>query len=103
MEVQTYFACKLFELVFFFQSEIQRVLDLKVSPTRIIYANPCKQSSHIKFAAKNNVSMMTFDNEAELHKIKAVYPTARQVQIIFIYSAKSICYQHISRVAKIIR
>ena len=44
-------------------------MDLKVRPSRIIYANPCKQSSHIKFAAKHNVSMMTFDNEAELHKV----------------------------------
>ena len=84
-----------------FQSEIQRVLDLKVSPSRIIYANPCKQSSHIKFAAKNNVSMMTFDNEAELHKIKAIYPTARQVQTIVICKAMNICNGQ-SRIAKVI-
>lgn len=59
------------------QAEIQKIIDLKVSTDRIIYANPCKQTSHIKFAAKNNVPLMTFDNETELHKIKVVYPNAK--------------------------
>jgi len=61
------------------KAEIQKVLDLKVDPERIIYANPCKQNSHIKFAAKNNVAQMTFDNEHELHKIKNTYPDAKCV------------------------
>ena len=30
------------------RAELQAVLDLGVSPDKIIYANPCKQSSHIK-------------------------------------------------------
>ena len=59
------------------KAEIQKVLDLKVDPGRIIYANPCKQNSHIKFAAKNHVAQMTFDNEHELYKTKAVYPEAK--------------------------
>ena len=50
---------------------------MKVSSDRIIYANPCKQTSHIKFASKNNVPLMTFDNETELYKIKAVYSDAK--------------------------
>jgi ornithine decarboxylase len=31
----------------------------------------------LKYAAKKDVAMMTFDNEAELHKVKALYPNAK--------------------------
>jgi len=34
------------------KAEIQTVLDLGVSPHRIIFANPCKQASNIKYAYK---------------------------------------------------
>lgn len=61
------------------KGEIQKVLNLHVSPDRIIYANPCKQQSMLKYAAKNKVATMTFDNEAELYKIKNIYPNARCV------------------------
>ena len=70
---------------FSFQSEIQRVLGMKVSPQRIVYANPCKQTSHLKYAAKNSVSLMTFDNETELHKVKAHFPSARLVKHLYIF------------------
>lgn len=61
------------------KSEIQKILDMNILPERIIYANPCKQNSHIKFAARNDVALMTFDNETELHKVKASYPGAKLV------------------------
>lgn len=61
------------------KTEIQKILDLKVAPSRIVYANPCKQTSHIKFAAKNDVALTTFDNEMELHKIKLSFPNAKLV------------------------
>lgn len=61
------------------KAEIMKVLDLGVDPSRIIYANPCKQNSFIKYAAKKNVEMMTFDNEDELHKVKALFPEAKLV------------------------
>jgi len=61
------------------KSEIQKILDLKVSPSRIVYANPCKQSSYIKYATRHGVHMTTFDNEAELHKIKAINPDAQLI------------------------
>lgn len=61
------------------KAEIQKILDLKVSTDRIVYANPCKQASHIKFAAKMNVPLMTFDNETELHKIKTLFPNAKPI------------------------
>lgn len=52
------------------RAEIQQVLDAGVSSDRIIYANPCKAASYIKFAGKVNVQAMTFDNAEELHKIQ---------------------------------
>jgi len=61
------------------KAEIQKILDMKVSPDRIIYANPCKQNSHIRFASKHNVSLMTFDNLNELVKIKTNFPDAKLV------------------------
>lgn len=61
------------------KAEIQKVLQLGVASDRIIYANPCKQASMLKYAAKKEVAMMTFDNEAELHKVKALYPDAKLV------------------------
>lgn len=61
------------------KAEIQKVLDLKVSSSRIIYANPCKQTSFIQYAAKHHVDLMTFDNETELHKVKANHPNAKLV------------------------
>ncbi|ELT89637.1 hypothetical protein CAPTEDRAFT_167430 [Capitella teleta] len=59
--------------------EISKIMDLKVSPSRVIYANPYKQSSHIRYAAKNDVALMTFDNISELHKVKANHPNAKLV------------------------
>lgn len=53
------------------------VLDLGVPPELVIYANPCKQISHITYAAKRGVKLMTFDNELELHKVKKHFPTAK--------------------------
>eukprot|EP00914_Ancora_sagittata_P029426 GHVO01058205.1.p1 GENE.GHVO01058205.1~~GHVO01058205.1.p1 ORF type:complete len:457 (+),score=52.33 GHVO01058205.1:250-1620(+) len=61
------------------KAEITKVMNLKVSPSRVIYANPCKQISHIRVAAKHGVDMMTFDNMTELHKIKASHPHAKLV------------------------
>lgn len=59
------------------KSEIQTILELGVSPDRIIYAHPCKATSFIKYACKMGVNTMTFDNEDELFKIKANHPNAR--------------------------
>ncbi|KAK3585248.1 hypothetical protein CHS0354_006294 [Potamilus streckersoni] len=61
------------------KSELRKILKLGVPPSRIIYANPCKQTSFIRYAAKHHVSLMTFDNEFELHKVKKNYPGAKLV------------------------
>ncbi|XP_021359308.1 ornithine decarboxylase-like [Mizuhopecten yessoensis] len=58
------------------RAEIKQVLDLGVDPSRIIYANPCKQNAHLPFAKKHNVDLMTFDSEEELIKIKMLYRSA---------------------------
>lgn len=59
------------------KAEIEKVLSLGVSPERIIYANPCKASSFIRYAAKNKVLKSTFDNVEELHKIKKYHPESQ--------------------------
>ncbi|KAL1471811.1 hypothetical protein MTO96_023468 [Rhipicephalus appendiculatus] len=50
--------------------EIQAVLSAGVDSSRIIYANPAKQSSHLDFAESSGVTLMTFDCLEELQKIK---------------------------------
>ena len=57
--------------------EIQTILDYGVEPDRIVFANPCKQLSHMKFAVSHGVDLMTFDNEMELQKAKRFAPNAR--------------------------
>lgn len=59
------------------KGEINKVLSLGVHPERIIFANPAKSASHIRYAAAVGVTTMTFDSETELHKVKKLYPNAR--------------------------
>jgi len=56
------------------RAEIESVLSLGVSPDRIIYANPCKSESHIKYAASVGVNVTTFDCVGEVEKIKKWHP-----------------------------
>lgn len=59
------------------KAEISKVLDLGVAPERIIFAQPAKPASHLRYAAQTNVKQMTVDSEIELHKIKRLYPEAK--------------------------
>ena len=59
------------------QAEMRRVLALGVSAERIVYANPCKQLSMLRYARAQGVHMLTFDNADELRKIRDVYPEAK--------------------------
>ncbi|RWR98950.1 hypothetical protein B4U80_06104, partial [Leptotrombidium deliense] len=61
------------------KNEIADVLSCGVSPSKIIYANPCKSKSHIEYAMSENVELMTFDNEEELYKIADCAPEAKLV------------------------
>lgn len=59
------------------KAEIQQVLQLGVQSDRIIYANPCKAASYIKYAGTVGVQATTFDNAEELHKIANINPRAQ--------------------------
>ncbi|XP_036602476.1 antizyme inhibitor 2-like [Trichosurus vulpecula] len=61
------------------RGELEQVLSMGVAPTRIIYANTCKQISHLQYAASHGVQLMTFDCEEELGKVAKFHPTARLV------------------------
>jgi ornithine decarboxylase len=73
------------------QAEIECVLKLGVDPARIIYAQPCKTKSYIRYAAKVGVKQMTFDNADELHKIRAIFPGAELVLRILTDDSASLC------------
>ncbi|KAH6929758.1 hypothetical protein HPB50_005845 [Hyalomma asiaticum] len=49
--------------------EIEVVINAGIDPTRIIYANPAKQTSHLEYAEDAGVTLMTFDCAEELEKI----------------------------------
>ncbi|CAJ2635763.1 unnamed protein product [Trifolium pratense] len=59
--------------------EIESILSLGVSPERIIYANPCKPESHIKYAASVGVNVTTFDSIGEVEKIKKWHPNCELI------------------------
>jgi len=73
------------------RAEIDMVLDLGVCPSRIIYAQPCKTKSYLRHAKKVGVTLMTFDNTDELHKIKACFPDAELVLRILTEDSTSLC------------
>lgn len=59
--------------------EIGKVMELGVPADSIIYANPAKPMSHLEYAARNDVKMMTFDCDFELFKIQKYFPAAEWV------------------------
>lgn len=61
------------------KQEIEQVLQYGVTPDKIIFANPTKCPSHIKFAKSVGVDKMTVDNELELFKIKNLFPEAKVI------------------------
>jgi ornithine decarboxylase len=73
------------------KAEIDMVIGLGIDPSRIIYAQPCKTKSYLRYAAKAGVKQMTFDNGDELLKIKACYPDAELVLRILTDDSASLC------------
>lgn len=73
------------------KTEIQIVQSLGVDPSRIIYANPCKQVSQIKYASAHGVQMMTFDSEVELMKVARSHDNAKLVLRIATDDSKAVC------------
>lgn len=73
------------------KQEVQQVLDSGVDSSRIIYANPCKTNSHIRYASKHSVKQMTFDNTDELLKVKRCFPDAELFLRISTDDSSSVC------------
>lgn len=57
-------------------NEMKLVLNLGVSPNRLIFANTIKSEADLREAHRNKVSLMTFDNEPELYKIAKNAPAS---------------------------
>jgi len=73
------------------ENEIKTIIEITKDPTRIVFANPCKMSSQIRYARANDVDMMTFDCEEELYKIKLYHPYAKLVLRLAVDDSNSIC------------
>ena len=73
------------------KAEIDQVLNLGVDPSRIIYAQPCKTKSYVRYAAQRGVKQMTFDNADELYKTKALFPDAELFLRILTDDSASLC------------
>jgi len=80
----TYFDCAS-------ENEIKTIVELTNDPDTIIFANPCKMSSQIKYARANDVDLMTFDCEEELYKIKLYHPYANLVLRLAVDDSHSVC------------
>ena len=72
------------------KTEIVAALDY-LQPQDIIYANPCKEITHIQFARSHDVDLLTFDSETELHKIKIHHPKAKLILRIKVDDSSSRC------------
>jgi ornithine decarboxylase len=73
------------------KEEIKTMVDLGVSPERIIYAHPAKPMSHLKFAVESGVHLSTFDSEDELFKVANFDPQAEL--LVRIRSDDELAYQ----------
>lgn len=58
------------------QNEIEQILALGVSPSRIIYAHPRKSPASIVYAKNKGVDLLTFDSIEEMEKIAALHTEA---------------------------
>ena len=54
--------------------QLATVIDMGVSPSRIVYANPCKRPRDVRTAAKLGVDLTTFDTVCELEKLAEWHP-----------------------------
>lgn len=73
------------------KTEIEQVLKMGIDPERIIYAQPCKNNSYLRYVAKQNVRQMTFDNADELRKIAKLFPEAELFLRILTDDSSSLC------------
>jgi ornithine decarboxylase len=73
------------------KTEIETILGMGVDPSRIIYAQPCKTNSYVRYVANQGVRQMTFDNPDELRKIARLFPDAELYLRILTDDSSSLC------------
>ena len=73
------------------KNEIEQILRMGVDPSRIIYAQPCKTNSYVRYVANQGVRQMTFDNPDELRKIARLFPDAELYLRILTDDSSSLC------------
>lgn len=83
------------------KNEIKKILNINNDPSKIIFANPCKMSSHLIYAKNNNVNLLTFDCHEELLKIKKYHPNSNLILRIAVDDSCSICKFNIKFGSKI--
>ncbi|XP_036330361.1 ornithine decarboxylase 1-like [Rhagoletis pomonella] len=69
------------------KNEIKLALEMGASPESIIFANPCKPASHLRYAKEKRIMTSTVDTEYEIYKIAKHYPESNLV-IRFLCEAK---------------
>ena len=72
------------------RSEIQQVLSMGINADRIIFANPYKSRSDLRYAQRLGIKKMTFDGSDELYKIKAIQPEAELILRIAVDDSSSV-------------
>ena len=73
------------------KNELINAISIVNNPDRIIFANPCKISSHLIYAFENNINKMTFDSVEELEKIYNIFPEAQIILRICVDDTNSKC------------
>ena len=73
------------------RNEIAKIINLGVSPERIIFAHPSKMISQIKYARAHDVDLVVFDDENELYKIKMFHSNAKLILRIKTDDSTSLC------------
>uniref|UniRef100_L2FKD0 Ornithine decarboxylase n=1 Tax=Colletotrichum fructicola (strain Nara gc5) TaxID=1213859 RepID=L2FKD0_COLFN len=74
------------------KTEIDQVLNMgTVAPERIIYAQPCKTNSYVRYVKAMGVKQMTFDNADELRKVAKLFPEAELYLRIMTDDESSLC------------
>jgi ornithine decarboxylase len=73
------------------KNEIATILNQDIKANRIIYANPNRSDSHIKYARSNDVDLLTVDSEMEMYKLKVNHPKANLLIRIKVDDSKSEC------------
>jgi len=74
------------------KNEIAAVMNVTGDDSsRIVFANPVKMISQLKYARANDIDLMTFDSDQELYKIKVYHPYAKLILRIKVDDTGSKC------------